>query len=1634
MQKEAKRVLDEARADVSGERCLLRVLDTLTETESLSLAQHLMTGLEDMAQTALFSRVLLLQNTSRVASIPTLSDEKAEFVGYRLASIAFTLWVEDVAAHVDIEKALSRAWQGHPMILTGLVAFVEETLVDTSDRTALLACFQQVLQRTLAGTTPPLVKQTALAAIVRMGWVVDDESHRVTVIRVLVEAARILPLADSATTISSIVLGAVDLATSVHDPLACHVDLASLLLSLLPHVQDLRRGSLHLLLALESLIKTAPSVVWELDTDLLPLLAFLLASIESPVEQGILLRLLHRALEACPITGTRAVYAEALFPALLALLPHSSSHLALVEAIATRIPLAASSSATRRPRTMNKHWPLVHLVSTLVHDPAACTAWLDASATALVTTPEAFVYDSAVVLVCCALLFHPAAAVQAAAIVLAKTCILAWPVAGRLVVPCVVYVLARPGQAPEQLLELLHVLIATAKDSECMKTILKTIKALADVPDTKALALRLLYHVWTLESRVYPRLEEMLSVDAPPDDLNWQICQLYTIYELCQVRGDLGLNFVARIQGALEHALPSMAAMALACVRALCVGDCLDFAAACKIIATKLRKKKIAVVDHPLYQEELCALYGIGGTLQVSDKPAFMDQLWAFTTSDRPAIRLAAWTALNQYPLHLIGLKLVSAVDINVEPQESDEAELERAIDQLLAAVVAEPDADVRVVLDALLQRVGADEAKQPRKRFVAERTSGGATREMRNLLPTFPSLRQMYRDTVPLGLRQALAGAVLHAFVHTAPDESLRKRKDKFVKHMEGLCDDANALRGQLVEDAAAAPGEWPLQLALLTGWDHFMHQYMSLRQDKEALVKDGDEDALERVALQLVATYDGQSPNDHLALGAVARFLPSELHVLANRMVEQLLRALSLTQAKHQSSIIQETDGPRAAILALGMATQGPLGLHENRVEEVAEKILGLLLSSDARDAVYAPSCLLALGHVVQSLMLKQNAAELMARLWHTLLDQLLACTVVDAPGAASQSAPPRATGLVARADPNKAKLPAVLSALAMASEGCMAVQAPQWLDGLRLLLLDLVQLGYSEAFLALPPVLLQCLHYELIGWTEVDAFVSHCLAAITTQPLAAPEALAALPYLLCRTQPLGHTLAPADLPRTLVDRLETIAKDADRVFDATARSFATLGLANLLGVGLAIDARATEWKGLLVGRADAERAIQCLTHLAALCPLQRVRVHAAWSLGALSALGTASDSFQIKNQGMDAGLQLASTTLTYKLLDRLRQLKHPSHGDAMWVASAFTGLTPCQIPTFHYATMVQRHLKARLGDAVATAALGFSFHHCVQDPSLLSFLLEMTDGPRFRQLSRPLQAYFYAHVAALAKLVAPNQLHKILSNLNHTPASLELFLGAVTGAAAVAAASPSAVAVCASILLDDVFPRLATASLDTLTMFAKAISVVDRKQGKTRFVEALKTPAGYAACVCLMELFRLGGIEPREVRAALPFLAACSDRVELLILHIASCLGRLQPNDQLLWLKDLINWVGLSIDGRSATTAADVVLLQPLLAALCVIWSPNAATKGQWLFLGHPTYVRAATDVLHASFVEVLLKLKATVDSKASLDLLGQVLVLVEQGPTSGVYDHILTYAYAIEGLRLGNGELVGHFSNP
>ncbi|KDO25768.1 hypothetical protein SPRG_09065 [Saprolegnia parasitica CBS 223.65] len=1617
MEKEAKHVLTDARKDASGERALLRVLDMVTKTESLALCQHLLLGVDEMAESpTTFSRLLLLQNVSRIGAIPDLSEEKAEYIGYTLGGLA--LAVTDRSA---VHKALARTTQGHPMVLLGLAAFMEDAF-SSVDPTPFVACFQNLVERALAGPTSLVVKQAIAATWVRLSWRALETGAMDAASRIVqtgVRAVRLLPLdsSENCAVALGLLRGLADVAPSLTDP-APTLSLVALLVRLLPHVTSAStRAGLGMLLLLESLVSASDvSVVAAIDGEVFVLLAFFLATLEHPTEQTAVLRLLRVWLTALASTPSRSVVVESLFAPVLALMtsarqPEASTVLALLQTVQS-LPWTPRASSSHEAR-LHPQYAVASLLQELATSPTL-GAWLAQTAHALYASSDRD-YDPTVVLAAATFLFESRSAMVLPALTLARACVAAWPMAGRLLVPSLVYVLSRATNGSDTQ-AILTTLVSTARDAECMKTLLRTVKALsATHPST---ALRVLYQIWTLESRVYSRLEQLLSESHDDTDAEWPLVQLYTIYELCGVRGDLGLNFIATVQARLESHLPSLAAVALACVRSLCVADCLDFSTACKILASKLKKKRymfIVCKDHVLFHVELCHLYAVGGSI-LTDTPSFLTTLWDATAHEDAQVRLAAYTSLHAYPLHLVGLKARSDT---IGDDEADEQAVEAQLQTVLTAMETETDDETRAMITTLLQRVGKDEATQPRKRFVAERTSGAATRAMANVLPKPSALVELYKATIPLGLRQALGGAVLTSFgyVPLPLDDAIRKRKEKHLKHLDNLLSHATNLLSQL-EDEAKATSEVPLLLAHLHGWDKFLHHYVALLRDVEALrggLDDGEIESLRRAALHLLSRWEPlvcTTPNVAIALGVLARLLPSELHVLGGRIVEVLLRALSKAMQAHAAaSIVADIESPSAAILGLGVALQGALSMHETRVDEVVEKLRGIAMS----EAALAPTCLIALGHILPAIM-QHGASASITALWHWLLEQLLATTLerqsdMDNVRAAVLTHPASLTLASVRRDATAAH---AIFALSMASEGCMAVEEPTWLLGLYHVLLQLAEHGVADAWSALPPVLLHCVTFELLGWTDVDDFVAKCQAAVDQ---AVPQALVALPYLLCRTTALGHSIAQ-DVPSGLHAKLEAIASDAGREFDASARSYATLALANLLGTGLAIDGKPTVWKGLLVDKTQAEAIVSTLQQLCALCPVQRVRVHAAWALGALSALSTASESFQIKSRGLDAGLQLPTTTATYKLLDKLRQCKHPNTSDAHWVASSLRVLSVCHVPTFQYATLLLRFWNARLGSDVSVAGLAFAIGHCGQDPSLLSFLLDLAELPRFRPLPMAVQLRYMADIPILAKLIAPPQLDTMLSHVVAAMKSPEYGTALVSALAACSSASTPARAIAATVVSDTLFKGLVALRppIELWRELAKAMVALDAKKGKTALIaasEAKTGPLALAGCVALTYLFEAGGCSSKDLQAIVLWLAAGHHArmdVELVVSRTAtSAASIVAAMDKWWWLHNVLHWIGVG----TGVAAVESDGLCQLLSALCLVWGQHSEDV---LFLHSQSLVSAR--VLPTAFVDVFARVSSELSVAPTVDLMAYVQQLCAADHGS-VWGHMLRYGYTLHG---------------
>ncbi len=378
------------------------------------------------------------------------------------------------------------------------------------------------------------------------------------------------------------------------------------------------------------------------------------------LEQTVLLRVLSRGLDVGCTQAQRSIYVECLFAPLLALMVDHKTLvmpvLALVEKV-RQLPLvrpdaaAALALPNRLYESLSPIWPVVAVLNQSIYSSKDLTQWLfhivaqlthgriqskqDVTTFATTTTPlsscssstssfsspppfdcHSYPFDLFVVLSCAAFLFDTRLEVQQEALATARVCIATWPIAGPAFVPSCLYLLGQSSSSSLSMtsnpnyciigasftLEILYTLVETASSTTVIKSLLRTVKALSQV--NQPLAVRLLFRIWSFESRVYPQLESLLSEQHDMEHendtamnhtmkLEWQVCQLYTILELCQVRGDLGLHFIHKIQLALECPLPSLAAIAVACVRALCVADCLDFATACKILASKTKKNKV---------------------------------------------------------------------------------------------------------------------------------------------------------------------------------------------------------------------------------------------------------------------------------------------------------------------------------------------------------------------------------------------------------------------------------------------------------------------------------------------------------------------------------------------------------------------------------------------------------------------------------------------------------------------------------------------------------------------------------------------------------------------------------------------------------------------------------------------------------------------------------------------------------------------------------------------------------------------------------------------------------------------------------------------------------------------------------
>lgn len=548
--------------------------------------------------------------------------------------------------------------------------------------------------------------------------------------------------------------------------------------------------------------------------------------------------------------------------------------------------------------------------------------------------------------------------------------------------------------------------LLAAATTDTMKIILRFIKRMNSVASMQSMALRLLYVVWERESRVYSRLEALLHQERlDTRSTEYDLVKMATIESLCKKDAELGVEYISHIQASLEDERVSVVAMAVNAIESLCKADCLDFYAAFKIIALKMKKKKLQCVEEPLFLERLCVFYALGAAETDANKrqaAKLLEQLWELTGSASASVRRSSFESLNVYSLMALGLSVQEnrgAVIGNSDDEDDEddvtEDDVSEKLDELVESLKSEVADGVRSEIEKLLARVLEHESTKLNSgngrgqavvsstvndQRIQQRISAVATREMKKKFPSCREVIELY------GAEQTVEdwdGFLLAYEEKEAIEYSSVKRKDKLVKLASQNVADMEAnlsvILSQQVAPWEAESDDRVVFLrvqSLMEGWQAFMAKYVdavdelsTLKLTIGASAEDGDQHFAEQIAEQ-IASQDrapGGIKNERLrmiAVGAltgqlrdskrwtsqlVQQFVSENTEKLSNRLSRAIEETKVFPNENHHLTALSAVVGLH---LALG---NRPLDSVKETMTEVHLRRLELVLLSLVQGAAH-------------------------------------------------------------------------------------------------------------------------------------------------------------------------------------------------------------------------------------------------------------------------------------------------------------------------------------------------------------------------------------------------------------------------------------------------------------------------------------------------------------------------------------------------------------------------------------------------------------------------------------------------------------------------------------------------------
>ncbi|KAE8876272.1 hypothetical protein PF005_g13831 [Phytophthora fragariae] len=1066
--------LRRAETAAAASSAMEQAVDRLIACESLSESQHLVLALQDCAKnhhSSPFTESLYvkLQQAAAICSEPS---GKAQYLGFVLLQAGVHL-LETLDVSTQ-RQVLLKVFSANNGVLSGYVAALTASdgpffsyQMDYRRVTMTLETISPVLKSVLMDTNQSEGhKASVLDALSRIAWHFgghseDHEALRTAVARVLVQALELVPHSQlSRATYAVHVALAVDLlssrTTQSKEQVALAKRAAKFVLESTQILMGEGEGVLALLQSLEQLAQVVPEALW-CSEFLTSTAYFFLDKCETPMEQRLLLRVLTHTLEfgRDVASDDRSVYVEIL---LLPLSSMISLHGSAVSEL-LKLVMEIKSASEYRPHMEIEKDPTPTETATharsavrLISDERECQRWLSS----LFQSQEPESPDSKnnstdkwLALLLVALLSDERSTLRLCAANCLERQVSSslkfWGAdSTKVLVASLVFLVSQHpsgnakttsgrafGEWVTSCLYSLAALAATTTDT--MRIVLRLIDSMNEATKMRPMALKLMYEVWRNESRVFPRLETMLLEATDPDnDVERHVVNMATIKTLCEKDPELGVQFISSIQGFLEDELESVVSMAMDGITALCGGDCLDFYFAFKIIAQKLRKNKVTCADEPLFQERLCCFYALGGAESAANEKhasKLLDQAWGFADSEHPNVRKAAYAAMCQFPLDMLGLCMPVADSAGQDSDDDDqmtEEEIEEQLDDLMQRLHNEHDPTVRAEIENLVAKViehestkltagvgrgqrmaSAASGQQQSSQHTGSVVSAAATKEMKALLPSRAEVQGMF-STTPV--TADWSGFLLTYQPKSVIDAKNVKRKDKLVRlathNVDELVETVSSVL-QAMELPWASPGVSSDALlriqALMEGWRGFMATFASSLDELAELktpVGVDDADVAFRVFSEGVADLLNSLLNDNpnkiggaLAAGALAGQLCESRHwqnpqlrAKYEETVTELSRRLALTI---EQARVFSGDASEARVSSIGFLIALQLSFGRRKVDasedcksfciqlEKVEEIF-MELYRNASDQLLGTCTLLGMSHIAALFM---NGDELEA-----------------------------------------------------------------------------------------------------------------------------------------------------------------------------------------------------------------------------------------------------------------------------------------------------------------------------------------------------------------------------------------------------------------------------------------------------------------------------------------------------------------------------------------------------------------------------------------------------------------------------------------------------------------------------